>query len=69
MSLRSNRSRKTAPCGISTTLSYRRTLREGHSTALRRITGFFLDNLERYLKGEELRNIVNKQLGFLEVHI
>ena len=30
----------------------------------RRITAFFLDNLERYLKGEELKNIVNKQLGF-----
>ena len=30
----------------------------------RRITEFFLDNLERYLKGEELKNIVNKQLGF-----
>ena len=30
----------------------------------RRITEFFLHNLERYLKGEELKNIVNKQLGF-----
>ena len=30
----------------------------------RRITAFFLDNLERYLKGEELKNVVNKQLGF-----
>ena len=30
----------------------------------RRITEFFLDNLERYLKGEALKNVVNKQLGF-----
>lgn len=31
---------------------------------MRRITEFFLDNLERYLKGEALKNVVDKQLGF-----
>ena len=37
----------------------------GSQHRMRRITEFFLDNLERYLKGEErLQNIVNKQLGF-----
>ena len=36
----------------------------GSQHRMRRITAFFLDNLERYLKGEELKNIVNKQLGF-----
>ena len=36
----------------------------GSQHRARRITEFFLDNLERYLKGEELKNIVNKQLGF-----
>jgi phosphoglycerate dehydrogenase-like enzyme len=36
----------------------------GSQHRMRRITEFFLDNLERYLKGEELKNIVNKQLGF-----
>ena len=36
----------------------------GSQHRMRRITEFFLDNLERYLKGEELRNVVNKQLGF-----
>ena len=36
----------------------------GSQHRMRRITEFFLDNLERYLKGEELRNVVNKELGF-----
>ena len=36
----------------------------GSQHRMRRITEFFLDNLERYLKGEELKNVVNKQLGF-----
>ena len=36
----------------------------GSQHRARRITEFFLDNLERYLNGEELKNIVNKQLGF-----
>ena len=36
----------------------------GSQHRMRRVTGFFLDNLERYLKGEELKNVVNKQLGF-----
>ena len=36
----------------------------GSQHRMRRVTEFFLDNLERYLKGEELKNIVNKQLGF-----
>ncbi len=36
----------------------------GSQHRIRRITEFFLDNLERYLKGEELKNVVNKQLGF-----
>ena len=36
----------------------------GSQHRARRITEFFLDNLERYLRGEELKNIVNKQLGF-----
>lgn len=36
----------------------------GSQHRMRRVTEFFLDNLERYLKGEELRNVVNKQLGF-----
>ena len=36
----------------------------GSQHRMRRITEFFLDNLERYLQGEELRNVVNKQLGF-----
>ncbi len=36
----------------------------GSQHRARRITEFFLDNLERYLKGEALKNIVNKQLGF-----
>ena len=36
----------------------------GSQHRMRRITEFFLDNLERYLRGEELKNIVNKQLGF-----
>ena len=36
----------------------------GSQHRARRITEFFLDNLERYLKGEELKNVVNKQLGF-----
>ena len=31
---------------------------------MRRITEFFLDNLEQYLKGEKLKNVVDKQLGF-----
>lgn len=29
-----------------------------------RATSFFLDNLERYLTGKRLENVVNKQLGF-----
>lgn len=36
----------------------------GSQHRMRRITEFFLDNLERYLKGEALRNVVDKQLGF-----
>ena len=36
----------------------------GSQHRMRRVTDFFLDNLERYLKGEELRNVVNKELGF-----
>ena len=36
----------------------------GSQHRMRRITEFFLDNLERYLKGEALKNVVNKQLGF-----
>ena len=36
----------------------------GSQHRARRITEFFLDNLARYLKGEELKNVVNKQLGF-----
>lgn len=36
----------------------------GSQHRMRRITEFFLDNLERYLKGEELKNVVDKQLGF-----
>ena len=36
----------------------------GSQHRMRRVTEFFLDNLERYLKGEELKNVVNKQLGF-----
>jgi len=36
----------------------------GSQHRARRITEFFLDNLERYLNGEELKNVVNKQLGF-----
>ncbi len=36
----------------------------GSQHRMRRITEFFLDNLERYLKGEELVNVVDKQLGF-----
>lgn len=36
----------------------------GSQHRMLRITEFFLDNLERYLKGEELKNVVDKQLGF-----
>ncbi len=36
----------------------------GSQHRMQRITEFFLDNLERYLKGEELKNVVDKQLGF-----
>ncbi|MCG9128497.1 D-2-hydroxyacid dehydrogenase [Candidatus Poribacteria bacterium] len=36
----------------------------GSQHRMNRITSFFLDNLERYLNGEELKNIVNKDLGF-----
>ena len=36
----------------------------GSQHRMRRVTEFFLDNLERYLAGEELRNVVNKELGF-----
>lgn len=36
----------------------------GSQHRMRRITEFFLDNLERYLNGEELKNVVDKQLGF-----
>lgn len=36
----------------------------GSQHRMTRITSFFLDNLERYLNGEELKNIVNKDLGF-----
>lgn len=36
----------------------------GSQHRARRATEFFLDNLERYLKGELLQNVVNKQLGF-----
>ena len=36
----------------------------GSQHRMHRITEFFLDNLERYLKGEELKNVVDKQLGF-----
>ncbi len=36
----------------------------GSQHRMRRVTGFFLDNLERYLKGEPLQNVVSKQLGF-----
>ena len=36
----------------------------GSQHRMRRITEFFLDNLERFLKGEALRDVVNKQLGF-----
>ncbi len=36
----------------------------GSQHRMRRVTEFFLDNLERYLKGGELKNVVNKQLGF-----
>ena len=36
----------------------------GSQHRMHRITEFFLDNLERYLNGEELKNIVDKQLGF-----
>ncbi len=36
----------------------------GSQHRMRRITEFFLDNLKRYLNGEELKNIVDKQLGF-----
>ncbi len=36
----------------------------GSQHRIRRITEFFLDNLERYLKGEELKNVVDKKLGF-----
>lgn len=36
----------------------------GSQHRMRRVTEFFLDNLERYLKGEALKNVVNKQLGF-----
>ncbi len=36
----------------------------GSQHRMRRVTEFFLDNLERYLKGEGLKNVVNKQLGF-----
>ncbi|RKU31397.1 D-2-hydroxyacid dehydrogenase [Candidatus Poribacteria bacterium] len=36
----------------------------GSQHRMNRITSFFLDNLERYLNGEELKNIVNKELGF-----
>ena len=36
----------------------------GSQHRMNRITSFFLDNLERYLSGEELKNIVNKELGF-----
>jgi phosphoglycerate dehydrogenase-like enzyme len=28
------------------------------------MTDFFCDNLERYLQGRPLRNLVDKQLGF-----
>lgn len=36
----------------------------GSQHRMTRITEFFLDNLERYLNGEELKNVVDKQLGF-----
>lgn len=36
----------------------------GSQHRLHRATSFFLDNLERYLKGEPLENVVNKRLGF-----
>lgn len=36
----------------------------GSQHRMNRITSFFLDNLERYLNGEELKNVVDKQLGF-----
>lgn len=36
----------------------------GSQHRMHRVNEFFLDNLERYLNGEELRNVVNKQLGF-----
>ena len=36
----------------------------GSQHRMRRITEFFLDNLKRYLKGEALQNVVDKQLGF-----
>ena len=36
----------------------------GSQHRMRRITEFFLDNLERYLKGEDLKNVVDKKLGF-----
>lgn len=36
----------------------------GSQHRMRRVTSFFLDNLERYLKGEALKNVVNKELGF-----
>ncbi len=36
----------------------------GSQHRMRRITEFFLDNLDRYLKGKELKNVVDKQLGF-----
>ena len=36
---------------------------------MRRITGFFLDNLERYLKGEELRKRCEQATRFLVIRI